>query len=93
MSIPIDHSEALRALLLVNKDVEDGKPLSTTGKLWKVEIDELGRLCPPRKSATTIASLGTAILAKSVNAKVGIGNIKAIAVACSRATAPLGGRL
>lgn len=70
MPISIDHSAAIAVLLAA--DVVARSPLAAVGAAWFPAIVELGRLCPPRKSATCIAAFGTAVLAKSVNPQVDV---------------------
>jgi hypothetical protein len=71
MPITIDHAEATEILLAA---AEEAKltPTCTAEKEWTPLIETLGNLCPPRKSATLIASLGVAVLAKAVNSGVNV---------------------
>jgi len=69
MTIKIDHEQAKLNLYEAHLAVKNNK-LDSTTTLWKERIDELGRLCPYRKSSTFVAAIGTAILAKTVNTKI-----------------------
>lgn len=71
MSIRIDHETAKEILIAEHNLFLNGAsdPISIH---WSERIAQLSTLCPPRKSATFIAAIGTALLAKSVNPNVDV---------------------
>ncbi|ABA87678.1 restriction endonuclease, Sac I superfamily [Syntrophotalea carbinolica DSM 2380] len=71
MSITINHSDACKIL---HEEFErtSSEPEDDLEAQWRIRVKRLSELCPYRKSATFIAALGTAILAKSVNSKVDV---------------------
>lgn len=71
MTIRIDHQIAKDILYLEHKNSIDGLTDSLSEE-WVDRIITLSQLCPPRKSATFIAAIGTAILAKSVEPNVDV---------------------
>ncbi len=46
--------------------------MSETSSKWQLLVQRLGELCPHGKSATVVAALGTAILAKATNVNVDV---------------------
>ncbi len=69
MPIKIDHEQAKKNLYAAQRAIENGV-LDKSTLYWKEIIDELGLLCPYRKSSTFVAAIGTAILAKTVNPNI-----------------------
>ena len=71
MSISLDHSAAKEILFEQSSNARRGKMTDVSSK-WLQLVQQLGELCPHGKSATVIAALGTAILAKATNVEVDI---------------------
>jgi hypothetical protein len=69
MTISIDYEVAKQNLFDAYEVANDGLR-NDKATYWKDLVDELGRLCPYRKSSTFVAALGTAILAKTVNVDI-----------------------
>ncbi|MBI2898933.1 MAG: restriction endonuclease, SacI family [Planctomycetes bacterium] len=69
MPISIDHRRALQ-VLRKEAELASAGLLDAVAQEWKDRTDVLGAHCPHRRSATFIASLGTALLAKSVDERV-----------------------
>lgn len=71
MTIRIDHRIAKEVLYL---EVENSSsaPLDVFSEEWLGKINHLSELCPPRKSATFIAAIGTALLAKAIEPAVDV---------------------
>ncbi len=69
MTIKINHDIAKENLLEAYKIAKIGLE-DDDSKYWKTVVDELGEVCPYRKSSTFVAALGTAILAKTVNINI-----------------------
>ncbi len=71
MSIPIDHAAA-KKILFSESDAAQQNSLPTTATEWFQVVQELSDLCPHGRSATVIAALGTAILAKCTEPRVDV---------------------
>ncbi len=71
MSISLDHSVAKEILFVQATNARRGKMTHVSNE-WLQLVQQLGELCPHGKSATVIAALGTAILAKSTDVNVDI---------------------
>lgn len=71
MAITLDHS---RAKVLLFDEAALSRTESPSGLVseWVGRVKQLGELCPHGKSATVIAALGTAILAKATNLQVDV---------------------
>ena len=73
MAISIDHDQATEILCAEAQAAESAESTHPPLVLeWFTRVNRLGELCPPRKSSTVIAALGTAILAKATNADVDV---------------------
>lgn len=71
MSISLDHTAATK--ILFEESASAGRGDSTAlVETWRERTAELGRLCPHGKSATVIAALGTALLAKATNDQIDV---------------------
>ncbi len=70
MTIQIDHAVAKRNLFEAHQFVMDGVEEDRESVKWKGLVDELGRICPYKKSSTFVAALGTAVLAKTVDINI-----------------------
>jgi hypothetical protein len=71
VSISLDHSKAKEILFEQAKLARLGQ-MSEIANEWLTLVSHLGDLCPHGKSATVIAALGTAILAKATDPNVDI---------------------
>ncbi|MEX0725755.1 MAG: restriction endonuclease, SacI family [Planctomycetaceae bacterium] len=71
MAISIDHAAATEILFSESAAAGAGD-LPKVADEWRERVNELGRLCPHRKSSTVIAALGTAILAKATDDRVDV---------------------
>jgi SacI restriction endonuclease len=73
MPISIDHGTAEAILCREAQEAEaHGVEHPPLAKQWFDRVNRLGALCPPRKSSTVIAALGTALLAKATNKDVDV---------------------
>jgi len=71
VSISLDHVAAKEILFEQVSNARRGKMTDVSNE-WLQLVQKLGELCPHGKSATVIAALGTAILAKATNVNVDI---------------------
>lgn len=71
MSISLDHSLAKR-ILFEEADLARSGETCELATSWQTRVVRLGELCPPRKSSTVIAALGTALLAKATDEKIDV---------------------
>jgi len=71
VSISLDHSLAKRILFEEIDLARTGQTCELVAS-WQERVLKLGELCPPRKSSTVIAALGTALLAKSTDGRVDV---------------------
>lgn len=71
MSIQIDFGMAKEILFYEHNMVVKGCRDAISDE-WELIINQLSELCPYRKSATFVAAVGTALLAKSVNSSVDV---------------------
>ncbi|MFJ7286091.1 restriction endonuclease, SacI family [Pseudomonas sp. NPDC099000] len=71
MTIKIDHRIAKDVLFLEYANTDSGVSDQLSVE-WLSRVNHLSDLCPPRKSSTFIAALGTALLAKSVEPAVDV---------------------
>lgn len=71
VSISLDHPTAKRILLEEAERAAAGELTDPVGQ-WRDRVERLGELCPHRKSATVIAALGTALLAKATDDRVDV---------------------
>jgi len=71
VSISLDHSKAKEILFEQATKARLGQ-LSEISREWQDRVQRLGELCPHGKSATVIAALGTAILAKATDVNVDV---------------------
>lgn len=71
MAISIDHGEAER---IVRREAELASQRLVTPLVeeWRQRVTILGERCPPGRSATVIAALGTALLAKATDERVDV---------------------
>ncbi|MCG6158321.1 restriction endonuclease, SacI family [Rubinisphaera margarita] len=71
MSISVDHVKATE-ILFSESAAAANETLPEIAAVWQDRVKQLGSLCPHRKSSTTIAALGTAILAKATDQRVDV---------------------
>ena len=71
MAISIDHAKATEILFSESEAAAAGN-LPKVAAEWRDHLLKLGELCPHRKSSTTVAALGTAILAKATDDRVDV---------------------
>ncbi len=71
VAITLDHSRAKEILFDEAALSRTDSPSALVSE-WASRVKRLGELCPHRKSATVIAALGTAILAKATNLQVDV---------------------
>jgi hypothetical protein len=71
VSISLDHSKAKEILFEHAANARLGK-MSEISNEWLKRVQQLGDLCPHGRSATVIAALGTAILAKATDINVDV---------------------
>ncbi|MHB1562302.1 MAG: restriction endonuclease, SacI family [Isosphaeraceae bacterium] len=71
MPIALDHDAATQILLEEAAAASFGEA-NPSVLAWRERVDRLGALCPHGRSATLIAALGTALLAKAANAEVDV---------------------
>ena len=71
MAIRLDHSLSKR-ILFEETDLASRGETCEVATSWQTRVARLGELCPPRKSSTVIAALGTALLAKATDDRVDV---------------------
>lgn len=71
VAISLDHNRA-KAILLDEAAAARRGDRTALSDAWKDRVARLGELCPHGKSATVLAALGTAILAKATDDRVDI---------------------
>jgi len=71
LSISLDHAISTQILFEEAKLARSGDSTDTVEN-WKLRVARLGDLCPHGKSATLIAALGTAILAKATELRIDV---------------------
>ncbi len=71
MSISVDHARA-KVILFEEADQARRGATNDVVESWRKRVADLGVLCPHGRSATVIAALGTALLAKATDAGVDV---------------------
>ncbi len=71
MSISIDHDKATK-ILLEEAALAHCESSAGVASEWLDRVTRLGELCPHGRSATVIAALGTALLAKATDDRVDV---------------------